>query len=267
VRFESQAISVNMNQPSTDNRLLSDGDAWQLKRWNTPTIYNGWEQITKRNPAADGINIEETHDFMPQMGPMVGYALTLVIEPSNPRHRKENPNAGQEYRRYIAETPGPKIMVVQDLDKPRVIGSHWGEVNATVHRSLGCVGTITDGAIRDVDEMTDAGFKALARRLCVGHAYVHPIRWGCDVEVFGTKISHGDLIHADKHGFLAVAKEEQSALLDAAQFMDANECNTVIPASRNTTDCDTTETLARIEIAVDQFRNNVQSKFKQQGEW
>ena len=57
------------------------------------------------------------------------------------------------------------------------IGSAWGEVNSNVHRALGCVGTITDGAIRDVDEMTNAGFKALARRLCVGHAYSVPVRW------------------------------------------------------------------------------------------
>ena len=61
-------------------------------------------------------------------------------------------------------TPGPKIVVIQDLDKPEVLGSFWGEVNASVHRALGCVGTITDGAIRDVDEMTAAGFKAIARR-------------------------------------------------------------------------------------------------------
>ena len=30
----------------------------------------------------------------------------------------------------------------------------------------------------------------------------HPVRWGCDVEVFGRKIKHGQLVHADKHGFL-----------------------------------------------------------------
>ena len=34
----------------------------------------------------EGINLEETRDFMPQMGLMVGYAVTLVIEPSNPAH-------------------------------------------------------------------------------------------------------------------------------------------------------------------------------------
>ena len=60
----------------------------KLKRWNTPTIYNGWEQITKHDIARDGVNLEETNDFMPQMGPMVGYAVTVVIEPSEPDHKK-----------------------------------------------------------------------------------------------------------------------------------------------------------------------------------
>ena len=217
-----------MNQP---NQVLSHADLLQLKRWNTPTIYNGWEQITRHDRTRDAINLEETRDFMPQMGPMVGYAVTVVVEPSNPAH-KQNASANADYRRYLASAPGPKIVVVQDLDKPRVIGSFWGEVNANTHRALGCVGTITDGAIRDVDEMTNAGFKALARRFCVGHAWVTPVRWGCPVEVFGQRIEPGQLIHADKHGFLAVPKEDEAKLLEAARFMDANECNTVIPAAR-----------------------------------
>ncbi len=96
---------------------------------------------------------------MPQMGPMVGYAVTIVIEPSNKSHRAVNPDAWNEYRRYVASIEGPKIVCVQDLDKPRVIGSFWGEVNSNMHRALGCVGTIVDGAIRDVDEMCNAGFR------------------------------------------------------------------------------------------------------------
>ena len=93
-------------------------------------------------------------------------------------------------------------------------------------------GAIVDGAIRDVDEMTNAGFKAIARRLCIGHGYATPVRWNCEVEVFGQKIQPGQLIHADKHGFLAITAEEEKHLLEASIFMDQNECNTVIPAAR-----------------------------------
>ncbi len=246
---------------------ISHAEILQLKRWNTPTIYNGWEQITRRDPAADGFNLEEVRDFMPQMGPMVGYAVTVTIEPSNPLHRKVNPNAWSEYRRYIASIPGPKIVVVQDLDKPQTMGAFWGEVNSNIHRSLGCVGTIVDGAIRDLDEMTNAGFKAVARRLCVGHAYSHPVHWNCAVEVFGRQVQPGDLIHADKHGFIVVAPEEQAGLLEAARFMDANECNTLIPAARNSSGQQLSDICDALDAAGKAFSENAKSHFGRKGEW
>jgi regulator of RNase E activity RraA len=248
-------------------RRLSHGELLELKRWNTPTIYNGWEQITKHDRAHDCFNIEETRDFMPQMGPMVGYAVTLVIEMSNPEHIGRNPNAWSEYRSYMAGIPHPKIVVIQDLDKPYVRGSFWGEVNANIHRALGCVGTITDGAIRDVDEMTNAGFKALAQRLCVGHACGWPIRWNCPVEVFGRTVLPGQLIHADKHGFLAIPDEDADRLLDAARFMDSNECNTVIAAARASAGLSMEDKLAAIDAAGAQFGKNVKKHFSRTGEW
>jgi regulator of RNase E activity RraA len=241
--------------------MLTHAELLQLKRWNTPTIYNGWEQITKHDHAHDAVNLEEVRDFMPKMGPMVGYAVTLVVEPGNPKH-KENAGARGEYLKYVASIPGPKIAVVQDLDKPNVFGSFWGEVQSNTHRALGCVGTITDGAIRDLDEMTNAGLKSLARRLCVGHAHVIPVRWNCEVEVFGRKISPGQLIHADKHGFMAIPPEDEARLLDAAVFMDSNECNTVIAAARGSVGLPFEQALERMEKARGEFRAAAQKKFR-----
>jgi regulator of RNase E activity RraA len=236
----------------------------KLKRWNTPTIYNGWEQITSR-PRISGFNLEETKDFMPESGPMVGYAVTVKIKPSEP---SANPNAWTEYRNYVASIPGPKIMVMQDLDKPLVYGSFWGEVNAHTHKTLGCVGVIVDGAIRDLDEMKSVGFKALARRLCVGHAYAAPLSWGEPVEVFGTQVNSGDLIHADKHGFLVIPEEDQPRILEAALFMDNNECNTVIRAALNYDKIDEQIiTAERINRAAEAFGEAAIRTLGKEGEW
>lgn len=239
----------------------------QLKRWNTPTIYNGWEQITSHDSAHKQFNLEETRDFMPHMGPMVGFAVTVICEPGNPLHPQANPRAASEYRQYIASVPGPKIVIVQDLDKPATYGSFWGEVNAATHLALGCVGTITDGAIRDLDEMNSVGFKALARRLCVGHAHSTPVSWGCPVEVFGTRIYPGQLVHADKHGFLAIPDEDSAELLDSARFMDANECNTLIEAARNSTGKSTEQILAEMDAAASKFKAAAMARFAREGEW
>ena len=247
-------------------RCLSHDELLQLKRWNTPTIYNGWEQITRHDRTQGCMNLEETRDFMPQMGPMIGYAVTVVIEPGNPNHAEKGIEAWRAYRDYIASRPGPKIVVVQDLDRPRTIGSFWGEVNANVHRALGCVGTITDGAIRDMDEMCNAGFKALARQMCVGHAYATPVAWGTGVEVFGCRIREEALIHADKHGFLVIPEEDQKRLYEAACFMDANECRTIIGAARTSSGKTHEQILRELNLAVDEFTRCAEQKYGRKGE-
>jgi len=244
--------------------MLPLSDLLKLKRWNTPTIYNGWEQITKRERTS-GFNLEETTDFMPECGPMIGYAVTVTIQPSKPG---SNPNAWAEYRNYIASLPGPKMIVMQDLDKPNTIGSFWGEVSANTHKSLGCVGVIVDGAIRDLDEMKSAGFKALARRLCVGHAYAAPLSWGEPVEVYGTTVRTGDLIHADKHGFLIIPEEDQPRILEASLFMDNNECETVIRATLKYDELDAQITHAgTMNEAAKTFNQAAVAALGKEGEW
>ena len=233
----------------------------KLKRWNTPSVSNGWERITKLPADAAVNNREPVQDYMPQMGPMVGYAVTLVIQPANAQHRAANPRGWSEYRGYVASQPGPKIVVVQDLDAPRITASFWGEVNSNVHRALGCVGTIVDGAIRDVDEMQNAGFKALARQLCVSHAYSWPVRWGCDVEVFGCRVQPGQLLHADKHGFIAIPPGDEARLLEATKFMDDNECNTVIAAARSASGMSTDAMLAAFDEASAAFARAANDRF------
>jgi len=254
-----------MMEDYTAESRLSHSEILKLKRWNTPTVYNGWEQITSHD-ITKHFNKEAVTDFMPYMGPMVGYAVTVQFEPSNKEHTKNN-KAWEEYRRYVAGVPGPKIVVVEDLDKPECIGAFWGEVNSNAHRALGCVGTITDGAIRDVDEMMNAGFKAIARRMCVGHAYSTPVRWNCEVEVFGCRISPGQLLHADKHGFLAVPQEDEKLLLSASRFMDDNECDFVIPAGRGSAGKSAGEILQALLDAGAGFNEALKALYSGNGEW
>jgi len=244
---------------------VSSGDLLRLKRVSTPTLFNGWEQVS-RHDRRNVVNRGEVRDFMPGFGPMVGRAVTLVVQPSEPGHL-ERRDAPAEYRAYVASVPGPKILVIKDLDAPDVIGTYVGEVNSSLHRALGCVGIVTDGGVRDLQEMTSLGFKALAARLCVGHAYAWPVRWNCEVEVFGCTIRPGQLLHADQHGFLAVPADDEDKLIDAAQFMDGNECDTVIPASQLAYGRSMEAVQADLRAAEDRFRRAAAEKFGRAGEW
>ena len=115
--------------------------------------------------------------------------------------------------------------------------------------------------------MNNAGFKALARTTCVGHAWNFPVRWNCEVEVFGRKIQPGQLIHADKHGFLVIPDEDQGKLLEAVRFMDSNECKTMILAARNSWGKSEGSILSDFNKAASEFSKAAKEKFEKKGEW
>ena len=72
----------------------------------------------------------------------------------------------------------------------------------------------------------------------------------------------GQLIGADKHGFLVIHDEDQEWLLEAARFMDSNKCQTVIAAARHASGMSTREMLAAFDAAGDQFRKNAEARVR-----
>ena len=81
------------------------------------------------------------------------------------------------------------------------------------------------------------------------------------MDVFGITVKPGQLIHADKHGFIVIPKEDQSQLLEAARFMDENECNTWISTARDAAGKTTEEVLQSIRNAERTFRKNAEVRF------
>ena len=88
---------------------------------------------------------------------------------------------------------------MHDLDYPNPVGSFWGEVQSNIHNRLGCVGTVTDGGVRDLDEMRAAGFFAFASEVLVSHAYVHLVDVSVPVTVGGLTVHPGDIVMGDQH--------------------------------------------------------------------
>jgi hypothetical protein len=71
------------------------------------------------------------------------------------------------------------------------------------------------------------------------------------------------LIHADKHGFLAIPPEDEAALLDAAVFMDQNECSTVIAAARAAAGRSIDDVLGALGDASSEFQRAARQRFPQ----
>ena len=242
-------------------KKLSHADLLELRRWNTPTIYNGWETATKKDRLQVHMSNGSVQDFVPQIGPMVGYAVTVEYICTDKKIRESHPDCYIDFYRYLASIPGPKVIIAKDLDAPNSMGSIFGEVTANAYHSLGCVGAITNGYVRDCDEGSYAGFKMMGARLGVGHAYSCPIRFGTEVEIYGTTVAPGMLIHADKYGFIAIEPEDTEHLLEAVRFMDSNECQTTIPAGRETEGLTMDEILEQLICANRKFAENA-AEFK-----
>jgi regulator of RNase E activity RraA len=82
---------------------------------------------------------------------------------------------------------------------------------------------VTNGGVRDLDEVRALGFHYFATEVLVSHAYVHLERVGGPVTVGGMEINPGDLIHADQHGVLIIPAEVAGEVAEAARRVEAAE--------------------------------------------
>jgi regulator of RNase E activity RraA len=237
-------------------KKISHSDLLELRRWNTPAVYNGWEAISKRDRLECGRSLEPIVDYAPQMGPMAGYAVTCEYTASSKEVASNNPDGYLNLYKYLASIPGPKILIAKSLDSPDNVGSILGEVTGNACRALDCVGAIDDGWVRDVDEAAYGGFKILGRCLGVSHGYCTPLKFGNEVEIFGAKVKPGMLVHADKYGFIAIPEEETPLLLEAVRFMDGNECRTMIHTARESQGKSAGEIVESYAAALAEMKRN-----------
>ncbi|RUL85623.1 RraA family protein [Tautonia sociabilis] len=192
----------------------------RLKAYNTPTVSNAIEVFNVR-PRHVGFLPHRIRSLTPGLGVMVGYAVTSQTKAAP--DSSKGPDLTADYLRYVASQPGPKVAVGQDLDDEPGLGAQFGEVNATIHKKLGCVGHITDGCPRDVDEVEAMGFHLFGLNLCVSHAYVRLVDFGKPVTLAGVEIKPGDLIHADKHGVCIIPIEIADRVADACAQVEQLE--------------------------------------------
>jgi regulator of RNase E activity RraA len=134
-----------------------------------------------------------------------------------------------DYLDYVAAAPRPSIIVLEDLDDPVGYGAFWGEVQSNVHKALGCLGTITNGSIRDIPMIAD-GFQMLAGSIVPSHAYVHVVDFDLGVTIHGMAVKSGDLIHADRHGAVVVPIESIDPMQAAADDLAAKEAKIITAA-------------------------------------
>lgn len=201
-------------------QVLTKGQLDDLKKFDTPTICNTIESFNIRKNT-EGFMKPEIKCIIQYKEPIVGYAFTAKISATNPATDQQKKLLTPYYKK-LSEFTVPIIMVIEDTDKEPV-GSFWGGVNASIHMSLGCLGVITNGGVRDLEETEKIGFRYFASNVLVSHAYVHITETGCPVSVGGLKIEPGDLLHADRHGVTLIPHDIANELAQACREVQEAE--------------------------------------------
>jgi regulator of RNase E activity RraA len=206
-----------MKPPLTPEQLEA------LRQLDTCTVANAIEdfRVRLRN---EGFAAGCLRCRFPQLQTMVGYAVTLKIRGASP------PIGGTatyiestDWWDYVLSLPAPRVLVVEDVSSAPGRGALLGEVHINLLRAMGCVGAVTNGAVRDLPAVEELGFHLFSCNLSVSHSYVHIVETGTPVQIDGLTIQSGDLLHGDLHGIQSIPHEIAARLPAAAAVVTARE--------------------------------------------
>jgi len=185
---------------------ISVEDLEALRSLDTCTVSNAIETfgVRLRNAGFADARVRCMFEDFP---PMVGYAATAQLYSGEPPITGRIYPDRTDFWNSILQIPAPRIVVLEDMDNPPGVGAFVGDMNAAILRALGCIGYVTDGAVRELPRVKQQGFHLFAGNVAVSRAYAHIFEFGSQVKVGGLEVQPGDLLHGDRHGLLIVPKE------------------------------------------------------------
>ena len=191
------------------------GDIARLRAFSVPALAAAVEAFGVVAPN-EGFTVGQLHCHQSVPRTAVGLAVTVRVTTDRAPADAPPPVDDDAYWHFVEHAEGPtKFVVVQDLDDPPG-GAVWGEGIASLHMAFACIGTITQGAVRDIDALTRRGFDVFATTTTAGRGYGTIVDFGEPVDVAGLTIATGDLLAADQHGVLRIPDIPIDELLQVA---------------------------------------------------
>jgi regulator of RNase E activity RraA len=155
--------------------------------------------------------------------PMVGYAATARLRSGEPPMVGNTFHDRADFWNSILQIPSPRILVLEDKDNPPGRGAFVGDMHAAILKALGCIGYVTNGAVRELAAVRAMGVQLFAGNVAVSHAYAHIFDLGASITVGGMEVRPGDLLHGDQHGLLTIPTEVAGAIPAVAAEIQMEE--------------------------------------------
>jgi regulator of RNase E activity RraA len=190
---------------STDQTIteVPPGILEQLRALDACAVSNAIERLDVRL-RNEGFTDISVRCLTPSLPPMLGYAATGRIHTASAPTARYWYHERMDWWEYLATIPAPRVIVFEDMDSKPGFGAMFGEIHAHIGGALGCIGYVTNGAVRDILRIERTGFHLFASGVSVSHAYAHVVDFGAPVEIGGLRVNPGDLLHGDLHGVLSV---------------------------------------------------------------
>jgi regulator of RNase E activity RraA len=184
----------------------------QLRQVDSPTIANAIEHFAVRR-RVDGFAGWDLRCAFPELGTTIGYAVTCTADTTT----ETRPGRGlMQLWEAVEAAPKPVVIVIKDIGPERSRSAHMGEVMATTAKALGAVGCISDGGLRDVNEVRALGFQYFCPGFVVSHGNPVICEVNVSVTLEGLAIEPGDLLHGDVNGVLVIPEAVAAQVAEQA---------------------------------------------------
>ncbi|MES2562934.1 MAG: RraA family protein [Pseudomonadota bacterium] len=202
----------------------------ELKKIDTPTITNVVGTYPGRalcleiyHPWTENWYTNNTLScWYPDMGPVVGYAVTCTYGLPDPLFKGQSLMNVLEAMDKLGK---PSIFCFQQkfpADLADKVGLSGGNMTSAM-RACGAIGAISNGPSRDIHEIRPMNFQYLTRGICAGHGpqAVHAVQ--VPVSIAGMDVAPGEIIHMDENGAVKFPADRLEEVVRNAQALLAEE--------------------------------------------
>ena len=202
----------------------------ELKKYDTPSITNVVATYPNSplclglyNPWTENWYTDQSIRCMfPELGSLVGYAVTCVYGMPDPNYSRLT---FMDVIDALDASKGPTILVLQQKF-PEEIAGKGGLAGANMvgaMQAVGCLGLLSNGPSRDIDEIRQTGFQYMLSGISPGHGAFGVQAVNVPVNVAGMDVSPGEIIHMDENGACKFPSEKLGAVLTNVEALVKEE--------------------------------------------
>jgi len=209
----------------TDREMLEE-----LKNFDTPSITNVVATYPKNalclglyNPWTQNWYTDQSIRCMyPEMGRVAGYAVTCVYGLPDPNFSRLS---FMDVVEALDASPKPTVLILEQQFPPEIagkVGLSGGNMTSAM-KAVGCVGVVSNGPSRDIDEIRPMNFQYLLSGISPGHGDMAVHAVSTPVSVAGMDVSPGEIIHMDENGACKFPADRLEAVLNNVRELQKEE--------------------------------------------